>query len=253
MIRNKILKKGILSIILLILILVGVIQLPNLFIKKNFDYKSFQIYSNEKIELDESVKNILDSVTVNLNKSKFKKESDTYELYFVRGTLYENLLRIFGRKNMAFSKFNKHVYSAIPNFKEGVLTRNNNEYEWLNLVQIISHEGVHSQMYEDHSKLGFMKTPSWINEGYAEYISYSPVREKASYHLPELISKLEKAKGFWIKTEYGSMTPRQYMMDRLLVEYLIDIKGMSIEKIIADESIDPIELYKEIKNHFAGK
>ena len=243
------LKKIVLLTVVFLITLIGLAQFPNLFIKKNFTYKSFEIYSNQEIELDEHVENILDSVIVNLDKSDFKKESHKYELYFIRGTFYEKLIRLFGRKNMAFSKYEKHIYSAVPDFKKGILKRNNNEYEWLNLVQIISHEGVHSQMYEDYSRFGFMQTPSWINEGYAEYISYLPVREKNSYQLSDLFYKLEKEKGFWVKTEYGSMTPRQYMYGRMLVEYLIEVKGIPIEKIIRDKLIDPIETYNEIKSH----
>lgn len=243
-------KKLITFTLLLFVILVIIVQYPSLFVAKVGEYKSFKIYSNVEIELDESVKSILDSVQVNLNKSEFNDQLDEYELYFIRGTIYEKLLRLLGRKNIAFSKFEKHIYSANPNFKEGKLVRNNNEYEWLNLVQIISHEGVHSQMYKEHYEWFKMKTPFWINEGYAEYISYKPISKRSNYELSSLLFKLENSNEDWLKTEYNSMTPREYVKSRLLIEYLIDVKNMGIKEIIEDKQLNPNELYEEIKEHF---
>lgn len=243
----KLIKKLLLFVLMTFVILVISVQYPSLFIDKDFTYKSFEIYSNTEIELDESVKNILDSVIINLDKSEFSDESDEYKLYFIRGTLYEKLLRILGRKNMAFSKFEKHIYSANPNFKQGKLVRNNNKHEWLNLIQIISHEAVHSQMYKNYYRWFKMKTPFWINEGYAEYISYKTVRELDSYEFVSLLSKLENSKDAWLKTEYNTMTPREYVKSRLLIEYLVDVKKMKIKEIIENKQLNSNKIYEEIK------
>ena len=236
-----------------ILLLIGLVEYPNLFIKKIGKYKSFEIYSNEKIELGHSFETILDSVLINLNESQFKGEKDKYELYFVRGSFYEKLIRLLGMKNIAFSKFDKHIYSAYPYFNKGILKRNDNKYEWLNLVQIISHEAVHSQMYKDYSKYWMMQTPDWINEGYSEYISYQPIRDRGNYSLSALLSKLENNNDDWIQTEYNTMTPRQYAIDRLIIEYLIDIKKMEIVEIINDETINPDDVYREVIKYIEEK
>lgn len=247
------LKKTIISFFILLTIVIGSLQFPELFIKKQCTYKSFEIYSNQEILLNEDVQNILDSSWSHLQKSAFYDKDQVLQLYFIRGSFYEKALRMFGRKNMAFSKFDKHIYSAHPLFKDGILKRNNNDYEWLNLVQIITHEGIHSQMYPDYSTLGFMNTPAWINEGYCEYISFIPIRVKQDYQLAKLALQLETNKDIWVKTPYGSMTPRFYAHSRLLIEYLIDIKGMTIKEIIQDESLNPETLYKEIKTYFKEK
>ena len=141
-------------------------------------------------------------------------------------------------------------YTGKPIFDQNVLKKGSNSIEWLNLIQIISHEGAHSQMYKDHSIVGFMKTPSWINEGYAEYISYKPIRENQNYFLSELFIKYESANDFWVKTEFGSMTPKLYLRDRILIEYLIDIRKMDILSIIKDQSLKPEMILEEMKEHF---
>ncbi len=174
-------------------------------------------------------------------------------MYFIKGSLYETLIGLFGKKNIASAKFNKHIYIGKPDFEKNILGVKNNDLEWVNLVQIITHEGVHSQMYRDYSRFGIMKTPSWINEGYAEYISYRMARKQPDYELSMLLEKHEKTEAYWVRTEYKSMTPKQYIRDRILLEYLIDNKQMSIEEIIDGESIEPEEIMKEIKEIFREK
>lgn len=235
---------------LLILGIIGLVQFPNLFINKELTYKSFEIYSNDNIELTVSVKAVLDSVLSNIEQSPFQKDEFIYELYFVGDSFYEKVIRLFGMKNMASSKYEKQIYSAKPNFEKGILKRNDNEYEKLNLVQIISHECIHSQMYEDYSWFGIMQTPSWINEGYCEYISYRPIRAKENYNLSDVFVKLESNHDNWIRTEYNTMTPRQYVRDRLLIEYLIDVKGLEISEIISNENLTSTEVYEEIKTYY---
>jgi len=223
------------------------LQFPKLYIKKSFTYKSFEIYSNSKIENNVYVKNILDSVLLNLTKSEFYNPEQSFKLFFVKGTLYSKIISNLGMKNIASSKFDTHIYNANPDFKSGWLIKNKSEYEKLNLVQIISHECVHSQMYPDYSTLGIMKTPAWINEGYCEYISYSLKRKRDFLSLVDILNKLEASENHWLKTSYLNYSPRFYLKSRLIVEYLIEIKHMTILEIISNEDLDPDIIYEDIK------
>ena len=250
---KSLIKKFLISFIVLIILLLSVVQFPSLFVEKKFDYNQFALYSNDGLELTESVKNALDSVQSNLEQSKFHRENLKLDLYFVEGTLYEKLIGIFGMKNIASSKFNKHIYIGKPNFNGNILKKGKSEIEWLNLIQIISHEGVHSQMYRDYSNFGMMKTPSWINEGYSEYISYKPIRKNSNYLLSELLDKYKKTNEYWVKTEYGSMTPKLYLRDRIIMEYLIDIRKMDILSIIEDQTLKPEMILEEVAEYFEKK
>ncbi len=229
-----------------------IVQFPKLFIGKKIEYDTFIIYSNEEIKFNEDVKNVLDAVQVNLKKSQFYQDELKLELFFVKGTLYEKLIGLFGMKNIASSKFNKHIYIGKPNFKENILKKDDSDLGWVNLVQIISHEGVHSQMYDDYSILGFMKTPNWVNEGYSEYVSYNPIRNDENYELSNLLQKYESTSDFWIETEFKSRTPRMYLRDRIIMEYLIDKKGLDILSIINDNTLEPDEILEEIRLYFKG-
>lgn len=103
-------KRIIISSISIVCILLGVLQFPGLFIQKRIAYKAFEVYSNDDIDLDDDVKNILDAVLSNLKESQFYEPKQVFELYFVQETLYEKLIGLFGSKNIASSKFNKSVF-----------------------------------------------------------------------------------------------------------------------------------------------
>jgi len=203
----------------------GLLQFPEIFIDEQLRYKSFELYSKDSIISNSELENVLDSVMVNLKRSHFYQEDQIFELYFIKGTFYEKLVRLFGADNLASAQYDKHIYFGSPNFVQNKLIKGLDKHEWANLVQLISHESVHSQMYTDYSVLGFMKTASWINEGYCEYISYYPEKSKPACKLFDLYSIYKKSNSSWVETEFGSMTPRLYLRDRIIIEYLIDYKN----------------------------
>ena len=102
-----------------------------------------------------------------------------------------------------------------------------------------------------HSTLGFMQTPSWINEGYCEYISYQYIRKNDHYDLSDLYLKYQNTKDSWVQTEYKSMTPKIYLRDRIIMEYLLDIKKRNILEIINDESLRPEDILAEINSRYS--
>ena len=240
-------KRIILVIIIIGLTILGLLQFPHLFIKKQLEYKSFKLYSKNPIELNNELKSVFDSVIINLKRSSFYQEDQVFELYFVKGTTYESIVKSFGVEHLASAQYNKHLYFGDPDFSQSKIIKGLDKYQWANLVQLISHESVHSQMYTDYSVLGFMKTPSWINEGYCEHISYFPLKNNPEYNLLDLYNRYKNSEGNWIETEFGSMTPKLYLRDRIIMEYLIDYKKRTILEIIENETLYPDEILKEME------
>ncbi len=217
-----------------LLALLCVVQFPQWFVKKHFTYRCFEVFAPESLSCNKGCQAVLDSAQLLLAESAFYQPEQVFELYFVQGTLYEKLLGIFGTKNIASSKYNKHVYIGRPDFEHGRLRQGDHPYQWLNLVQIISHEGVHSQMYTDYATWwGGMQTPSWLNEGYCEYIAYQPFNQAPGYQISETYQRYLRDKEDWVQTEHGAYTPRLYLRDRILMEYLLLEQGLTIEQLIA--------------------
>lgn len=242
--RIKIIVVFVLTILLVIL---GLLQFPKLFISKTTSYGSFELYSNTPIAIQPEVTAILDAVEQNIQQSHFYDPNQVFELYFIKDTFYEKLLKLFGTNHMASSLFDKQLYFGHPHFAENKLVKGSHAVEWVNLVQIISHESVHSQMYPEYSFLGRMKTPVWINEGYCEYISYLPQVHYPTYPLETLLTKYQNTKENWIQTEFKAMTPKTYARDRILMHYLLDIKKMNIIAVIKDSALTPETLLKELE------
>lgn len=233
---------------IILLLIAGIIslQFPELFIKKQFEYDAYVIYSNTPINEDENTHKSLNEVTRRLKNSAFYNPDQRFKLFFIKGTTYESIVQFLGAKQIASSKFDRHLYFGIPDFLNNKLIKNDNDFEWVNLEQIITHEAVHSQMYPNHSTLGFMNTPSWINEGYCELISYEPINLNTDYDFKSLIKKYLDTSDFWVNTEWGSMTPTLYLRDRILIEYLILQKQMTVKDIISNKHLEPEEIIKEI-------
>ena len=244
-ISTKRTKRYILIIIAILLVGFALFQFPHLYFKKQFSYKSFDVYSNEQLDKKEALL-ILDIVENNIIKSAFYQEDQKFKLVFVGGSKYQKLMYFLGAKNIASSKFNLHIYNGKADFKSNILVAGEDPLQKVNLEQIIAHECVHSQMYPEYSTLGVMKTPHWINEGYCEYISYRKQRESGAYNIKSLWSTLEQDTNQWLKTSYEHYSPREYLEALMMVEYLIKNKGMTIEKIIADETIIPDSIQEEI-------
>ncbi|WP_299247333.1 collagenase [uncultured Aquimarina sp.] len=243
-----------LVIVLILILLAGFImfQFPHLYFKKQFSYKNFVIYSNDELNKEE-VLPILNIVHANIVNSAFYQEEQSFKLIFVGGSSYQKILHWLGVKNMAFSKYNTHIYNGYPDFKSNVLVAGTDPLELLNLEQLIAHECVHSQMYKEHSLFGFMQTPHWVNEGYSEYISYTKPRRSKAYTLTELWTTLQVDNNQWLKTSYGHYSPREYVEALMMIEYLIETKKMTIEEIIANDTINPYWIKKEMAIEMKNK
>jgi len=114
-----------------------------------------------------------------------------------------------------------------------------NGYEW-NLEELYAHELVHClQML----KLGFFnsnpfaKHPNWKWEGYAEYIARKDrPNTKLDQNLRYFYVAEEKSPTAWgIKLTDNTIIPKSYYKYWLLVQYSMDIKGMSYHDLLNDE------------------
>ncbi|MEO9485374.1 MAG: hypothetical protein ABJG47_18085 [Ekhidna sp.] len=105
------------------------------------------------------------------------------------------------------------------------------------LAELIAHEIIHTYQYH-HYGFATLKTPSWKLEGYAEYIS----RSESSYSelntsIDLLLSEREKvgeSHWVWIKLDDGTGFPSQYLADKVLVQYLIEIEELNYNQISND-------------------
>jgi|GEM_PF-3032864 len=245
--KKKLVLKALLFGVLIFISFIVSLQFPKIYIPKIFSYKTFNVYSSEKTLVSEDVVEKLDSVILNIQKSEFYNQGQSFDLFFIKGSFYAKAIKCMGVKNIASSKFDTHIYIGEPDFKKGWLVKGDSKLERVNLVQIISHESVHSQMYPNYSSFGLMQTPSWVNEGYCEYISYAPKRKQNNQSICILLQLLEESEDQWLLTPYKNYSPRFYILSRLIIEYLLDVKNYSITTVIENNIEDQDSIYNEIK------
>ncbi len=99
------------------------------------------------------------------------------------------------------------------------------------IVHAATHELMHEYLADTLGYLGSRSLPEWKSEGYCEYgvNQFVAVRD-SGYSIPERIDiYLDYAQ--WNPT---SRTHRSHYLWGLMMEYLINVKGMSFEQVMAD-------------------
>jgi hypothetical protein len=108
---------------------------------------------------------------------------------------------------------------------------------------------IHCLQENKYGKLKFnpIRHPEyWKLEGYPEYISKQPKLTNKDYSLNSEIDRYleldSKTTDIWIVIEEGACeAPKYYYKGRLMIEYLMDIKHFSYNKILNDTvSVDKV-------------
>ncbi len=218
---------------------------PEWLLAKQFSYGPFTVYSNQEITLDEDAQQALDSVLILVKKSAFYRPDLKHKIFLARGSWYETLNQFYGQMAFAFSFSDRQIYLAELDLPRGIFHRNHNEYELRQVIQLMAHETVHNQQAAEYS---VRYTPVWINEGYAEYVSHEPIRNRPDYNFWQVVDEVKKHEGeYWLRSDYGYWDIWAYKYYRVLMEYLLDHQGMTIQMILEEkETLVPEEIFAEM-------
>ncbi len=133
------------------------------------------------------------------------------------------------------------------------------------MTNVLTHEVTHSLVF---ARLGLANTarlPMWKAEGYPEYIAATAARSQAGYTLRASVARLLEADLTWLRDAQGNFAPLRYdcigksylknevgdfwhtcyYLSRVLVEYLLDKKGLSFDQL-AQPSVNESEPLREL-------
>jgi hypothetical protein len=175
------------------------------------------------------------------NAHRFLKKSELYEhplkldICLNDGSRYPDLIRAIRGPAFAWGFYDKVVLQGALNCAENYVELNG--YKW-NLTQLLAHEMTHCLQYE---RLGLMHSKpirniaNWKWEGYAEYVSRQGL---AQNKLKDRLQQFyESDTAAWAITfEDGTISSREYFRYWNMVEYCLEIKQMSYQKLLADAS-----------------
>ena len=236
-----------LTLLVSIIFLAGFLLVPQNLFANHSDHNNFKIYSNKPIDI--KLNSILDHSLSLVKKSELFDKAYHYDIFIADNTLYNYLdSKILGPA-MSRSIDNNVILKVGLDIDNDKLIGAHNTR---NLTQTIAHEMIHCLQVNKYGKLKFNPwhhPEMWKLEGYPEYIAMQDYLTSKKYSLNSEIKKLEAfentSNNGWYETEKGQYDPVVYFRGRLMIEYLIDIKGLNYDEIL-NEKFTADEVYTDM-------
>ncbi|HEY5567495.1 MAG TPA: hypothetical protein VIM81_09655 [Gammaproteobacteria bacterium] len=175
--------------------------------------------------------------------------------------------------NVSLPPYRSHIITfRIPDFEANALWHPEAR-ERVNLRQTLSHEVVHTLIM---SKLGLKRvarTPMWKQEGYGDYVAASTTTfADPAYDIRASVERILRQDLTWMMDEQGNLTPLRYdclrmssirteegfvwptcyYISRVLMEYLLDVKGVTFDEVMSPEITEADTLEELITEYRSG-
>ncbi len=251
---KKIIKKTIASLVLILIVFIsGLITLmcfPQTLFANKIEHQKFRIYYDNEIDKDGLI-NILDHAYQLIEHSELHDTNFVFNIFLAHNNFFNTIEDLQGKGPIARATAGyitvKYPIDIKNNLIKGLRSS-------ANLTEIIVHEMVHNLQGNRYGLLSFSPIkhpPMWKLEGYPEYISRQNMLKSSDYSLRFEIDRyveLEKnSKDGFVEVVKGHYMPAYYCKGRLMVEYLMDIKGFTYDEILKDSRTE-IEVFEELVN-----
>jgi len=232
----RILKRTSVSLLAVGLAYLGVMIFPTLLFAYKIEYKQCVVYSDKSI--DNRIFEIVDSSLIRISKSELYDTSQTFRL-FICNDLWRFWIFTQGSTlagAVAQYNFTRDIFFRpcdIPNNKilppkEWYFAKNPFTFKDRPLTYYFAHEMTHV-MQSRYTGRGSWKYPTWLTEGYADYIGKS-----GDFNFQDNIRlwhnnapELDPSKGL-------------YRLYHLKISYLLDQKGAAIKGLYQNIPNDTI-------------
>ncbi len=209
---------------------------PGFLYANKTEFGNYVIHHNEV--LPPAFENRLTRIDELVKESEFYNPSLELNLCLNDGSVYPGLMEILRGPAFGWGFHNIATFRGDFNFDENTVELNG--YKW-NLEQLMTHELAHCLQF---TTLGLFNSnpladhPEWKWEGYAEYLARKNPNQLSLRNNVERIelAKAEDAEEWGIFFEDGTVAPRTYYNYWLLVQYSIDVKGMTYRDLLASTS-----------------
>ncbi len=275
MIRKALKLTGITLAVAFILFLVFFLLLvyPGVLFGEKIAYKNFVVHSGEVLD-ERFVRSVLDEVDAGLRTSEINDPALTHQILLgYDHTAFRGLqdaawwIRSGNRSLSRALTFNR----ALPPYTSQVITFRIPDFENARLlhpetmqaasmVQLFTHEAVHSLIAARVGAQNVPSIPAWKIEGYAEYVAASPrIRSRPDYSLEESVRRILSQGISWMldangnlapirygcvgrstmSNETGNAGPTCYYLSRILVEFQLDIRGLTFDELMDPRISEP--------------
>jgi hypothetical protein len=233
---------------------ITIVLFPQRLFANKMEYKNFTVYSNEKIDND--IKIVLDNAMNLVKKSQIYDSNYNYKIILCFNSFYNKVDdKIFGEGPTARSRLNDVIIKVRIEPKNNLAFPTFHKACGENLTCLIAHEMTHCLQLNKYGIIKFnpFKYPAlWKLEGYPEYVAKKTELSNRGYSLTSQIEQYvnleRRATDIWISgIDGGCEVPNYYYKGLLMIEYLIDIKHLSYDKILND-TVSENTVYQEMIN-----
>lgn len=227
---------GFYIIIILAAIFIIFIIFPNLSLyRHHVSYKQFNVYANTKI--NDTIYRILDDVEEKLKASEIYNDDLSYKIFISSGFKpYSIFCPSLKDAFAATYPIINNIFISKTEIENNLVQRNASEDNERSLSSVITHEVTHKLIENNIGIKANKRLEVWKKEGYCEYISV-----ESTLNLKAGIKKVYKGS--------NSFSPAfSYLKYRILVTYLMDVKGHSFQSLV-ETKFDTSQLEKELLNY----
>ena len=227
---------GFYIIIIIAAIFIAFIIFPNLsFYRHHISYKQFKIYAD--IEINDAIYEILDEVDKQLKISEIYESNLNCKIFISSGFKPYSIFSPSYKDAFAVTyPIINNIFISKTDIENNLVQRNAEEDNERSLSSVIAHEVTHKLIENEIGIKANRKLEIWKKEGYCEYIS-----GESKLNLKAGIKKV-------YKNSNSSSPAFSYLKYRILVTYLIDVKGHSFRSLVKTE-FDIRQLEKELTNY----
>ncbi len=232
-------------VILLILLDIVVLSTPGPFFPEAKQYGSIAVYS--ELPIGEETDSIMSEVFLRLKRVPIYNPDSRYNLclcssqkkfsFFARLTVRAN--RIMGFSLLGSAYVNEDFIRELglrTGGKPKYLTREGS------IVHVATHELMHGYINDYFGSISARTLPTWKIEGYCEYgVNQFVAPNDNGYSIPERFDiYLDDSQ--WNQT---AEVHRPWYLWGLMMEYLINVKGLDFKKVMADSLTEKM-VYQEM-------
>jgi len=234
---------------------------PQYLFANKMEYKNFTVYSNEKMSND--IKIVLDNAINLVKKSEIDDPGYKYNIIFSYNSLFDKIDdKLFGTGPAARSRGKNIIIKVRIDSKNNLAFPTFHKACQENLTCLLAHEMTHCLQLNKYGIMKFnpFKHPElWKLEGYPEYVARKTELLNKGYELTSEIDRYinleSKSTDTWISAvdEGGCEVPDFYYKGLLMIEYLIDVKNLSYDKILNDTASENTVYQQMIKWNGSNK
>ena len=219
--------------------LVTLIFYPQSLFAHQFEYKQFKVYHNgDSVVHSETFKVILDNAYDLIIKSELHNPRYEFKVFLAYDNIFNKIEGLQGGDVIARATAGNIAIKVKPDITDNIIRTENSR---VNLIEALAHEMVHTLQADRYGLYNFSPLkhpPMWKLEGYPEYVARNKTITSSDYRLSDevrrFISTDKNTREHAFEIVKGHYAPTYYFKGRIMVEYLMDVKGMTYHEILKD-------------------